>query len=305
MKGRKIFLIAADVVLLAVCIFQWIAAAKDNVKTFEFKEDADELTVEGSFGSYTLSKQGDEWFIGEKKFPANAGSVDVMVSAVESIRALDKMGRASNETVSARYDLTDSKAIKVTVKAQGKVVRSLNIGKESSTGTQCYVTVDGGDDIYLIASNLMNTFNKTVDDLRSKTVYQVESETITSIAVSDADSDNWTVSRFGNGEDVVWSVSGVNVEVDSDKAADWFKNMSSLVTTKWYDENYKGGGEKLSSFRISTISKTISVDVYRVPAENADAKDSYYAKCSESPYYFEVPSYSVQKFQKTASDIAK
>ena len=61
MKTRKIILIAADVLLLAVCIFQWISAANDSVKNFEFKEEPDELVIEKSNGNFTLVKQGDDW----------------------------------------------------------------------------------------------------------------------------------------------------------------------------------------------------------------------------------------------------
>ena len=141
MKTRKIILIAADVLLLAVCIFQWISAAKDNVKTFTFKEEPDELIIEKADGNFTLTKQGDSWVIGDKKYPANEGTVDSMVSSVEEIRALDKMGKVNNEVISARYDLTETKSIKVTVNAAGKTVRKITIGKESS------VSVNGDAEI--------------------------------------------------------------------------------------------------------------------------------------------------------------
>ena len=200
MKTRKIILIAADVLLLAVCIFQWISAAKDSVKNFEFKEEPDELVIEKSNGNFTLVKQGDDWLIGDKKYPANVGSVDSMVSSLKSIRALDKMGKASNEVIAARYDLTETKSINVTVNTGGKTLRKISIGKESSTGTQCYATVDGGDEIYLIAENLLNTFNKTVDDLRSKTVYQVDKDAISAVSNTDAEGNTWTVSCSGTAD---------------------------------------------------------------------------------------------------------
>lgn len=305
MKTRKIILIAADVLLLAVCIFQWISAAKDNVKTFTFKEEPDELIIEKADGNFTLTKQGDSWVIGDKKYPANEGTVDSMVSSVEEIRALDKMGKVNNEVISARYDLTETKSIKVTVNAAGKTVRKITIGKESSTGTQCYATVDDGDDIYLIADNLLNTFNKSVDDIRSKTVYQVNKEVISSVATTDKDGNTWTLSCSGSAEDLTWSISGAEVDVDSGAADTWFKSLASLTTTKWYDEGDRLAGEKDNTIKIIAGNKTVTLDLFRIPAAGEAEKDSYYAKCSESPYYFEVPSYTVQKYQKTPADIAK
>lgn len=305
MKTRKIILIAADVLLLAVCIFQWISAAKDSVKNFEFKEEPDELVIEKSNGNFTLVKQGDDWLIGDKKYPANVGSVDSMVSSLKSIRALDKMGKASNEVIAARYDLTETKSINVTVNAGGKTLRKISIGKESSTGTQCYATVDGGDEVYLIAENLLNTFNKTVDDLRSKTVYQVNKDAISAVSNTDAEGNTWTVSCSGTAEDLSWSVSGVDGEVDSNAANDWFKSLATLVTTRWFGDNETPAGVKENTIRITAGTKNITVDIYKIPAAGEAEKDSFYAKCSESPYYFELPSYTVQKYKKNFSDIAK
>ena len=305
MKTRKIILIAADVLLLAVCIFQWISAAKDNVKTFAFKEEADELIIEKADGNYTLTKQGDTWVIGDKKYPANEGSIDSMVSSVEEIRALDRMGKITNEVISARYDLTETKSIKVTVNAGGKTVRKITIGKETSTGTQCYVTIDDGDEVYLVADNLYYTFNKTVDELRSKTVYQVNKEVISSVSTTDKDGNTWTVSCSGSADDLSWSISGADVEVDAGAADAWFKSLAALTTTKWYDEGDRLAGERDNSLKIVAGNKTVTLDLFRIPAAGEAEKDSYYAKCNESPYYFEVPSYAVQKFQKTATDIAK
>ena len=305
MKTRKIILIAADVLLLAVCIFQWISAAKDNVKTFAFKEEADELIIEKADGNYTLTKQGDTWVIGDKKYPANEGSIDSMVSSVEEIRALDRMGKITNEVISARYDLTETKSIKVTVNAVGKTVRKITIGKETSTGTQCYVTIDDGDEVYLVADNLYYTFNKTVDELRSKTVYQVNKEVISSVSTTDKDGNTWTVSCSGSADDLSWSISGADVEVDAGAADAWFKSLAALTTTKWYDEGDRLAGERDNSLKIVAGNKTVTLDLFRIPAAGEAEKDSYYAKCNESPYYFEVPSYAVQKFQKTAADIAK
>lgn len=305
MKVRKLILVAADVLLLVVCIIQGISSSKNTVKSFEFNEEPDEIIIGKADGGYTLTKNGDSWFIGDKKYPANTGNIDSMITSVKSIRAVDKMGKASNEVTASRYDLTDEKCIKVTVNAGGKTLRSVNIGKESSTGTQCYVTVDGGDEIYLIADNLIYDFNKSIDDLRSKIIYQLEQNSISSITTSDLYGNVWTLSVAGTAEDFAWSISGANVDVDSTKANDWVKSFEALVTTKWYDESENLAGEKQNTFKITTGSKTITIETYKIPAVSDDAKDVYYAKCSETPYFFEIPSYSVQKFQKTAYDIAK
>lgn len=305
MKVRKIVLLAADLILLAVCIVQGILSVKDNAKTFEVTETPDEILIDRADGSFAITKTDDNWYIGEQKFPANNGSVEVMIDAASSIRTLDKMGKASNDAVAGRYDLSADKKITVTLKKEGKILRTIGVGKESSTGTQGYVTIDDGDDVYLTASNLKNSFNKTVDDLRNKTVLQLDKNSITAVTMIDDEGNTWTLSRSGSGESLSWSISGVEIDVDPSAATEWFNSLATLNAAKWYGSTNIYGGEKAESVRITVGSKTVSLDLYYIEAETEEDRDVYYAKCSESPYFFEVPSYSVAKFQKTPEDLER
>lgn len=305
MKTRKIILIAADVILLFVCILQWIAAAKDNAKTFDFSETPDELVIERPDGTYSIIKENDKWFVGEKKYPVIESTVDTMISDIKSIRTLDKMGKKSNENLANRYEISDGKCVKVTAKLDGKVLRKVTIGKESSTGTQGYLTIDDGDEIYLSADNLRFSFDKSIADVRSKTVFQIDKNTINSVSTTDIYGNTWTVSRYGEGENLSWSVSGAEIDVDSTKATEWFNSLATLITTNWYEENAVLNGEKQNTLTINTGSENIVINVFKIPAETQDDKDVFYAKCNKTPYVFDIPSYSVQKFQKNPEDLAK
>ncbi|MCR5765245.1 MAG: DUF4340 domain-containing protein [Treponema sp.] len=303
MKARKIVLLTADVILLVVCIVQFILSKKDNVKTFTITDNATEILIEKADGDINLVKENDNWFIGDKKYPANQSSVDVLLDAASSVRALDRMGSASNENVIAKYELGEGKNITVTVKNGDKTLRVLKIGKESSTGTQSYITVDGGSDVYLISSNLRSSFSKSVDDLRSKNIFTLDKNSISGVSVVEPDESTWTVRRSGEGENLAWTLSGTDVEekeVDGAATTDWFNTLATLSTTKWYDIG-EVSGSKERTLKIFSGNKTVTVDLYSIEAE----KPTYYAICSETPYPFEIPSYSVQKFQKKLVDVLK
>ena len=230
-----------------------------------------------------------------------------MVEYAQDIKALDRVASLSNAASVSKYEFDEANAIKVTVSAGDKELRTFTLGKDSSTGVQCYATLNGTNDIYLVDGDYRNIFDKTVDQLRSKTIYTVEAVDISSVSITPADGSLWTVSRHGDAEDLVWSITGSNITLDSSKAADWLNSFSSLVTTQWHGSTDEFCGELFVKAEVGVIGKTIKIDVYRIPEdlEDEDSTTQYYAKCSESPYYFEIPSYNMSRFQKTPEDLQK
>ncbi|MBO4532725.1 MAG: DUF4340 domain-containing protein [Treponema sp.] len=307
MKTRKIVLITADLFLLVVGIVQIILASRNTVKKFTFNEEPDSILIEKYDGTLDLVKDGDKWLINSQKYEATLSSVDSMVTYAKEITALDKVARLSNDAVINKYEFDSSNAIKVTVSAGGKELRTFTLGKDATTGIQCYATVNGDNDVYLIDGDYRYVFDKTVDELRSKTVYSVESVDISSVTLMPADGSTWTVSRHGDAQDLVWSITGANITLDSQKAADWLNSFNALTTTKWYDTTDTLGGVLYTKAEVGVTGKTIKLDIYVIPAdpEDDDASDQYYAKCSESPYWFELPSYNMTKYQKTPEDLQK
>lgn len=303
MKARKIVLLALDAVLLVILIFQLIFKSSDKTKTLEILDEPNEILISTTTESFSLIKEDDKWFVGEKKYPANESYVVSAVNAVKSIKLLDKVGTASSDSTLLRYELDDDKKISVEVKSNGKVVRTLIIGKDSSTGSQNYVMVDNSKDIYLATGNLRNEFDKTVNYFRSRIVLSLDANEISSVELSNENENSWILNRIGSGDDVAWNCSVEDVEVDSEKATEWFNSLDSITTPNWYDD--EPYGEKIISAKITAAFKTITVDIFAFPITEEDKTQKYWAKCSETPYAFEMASYTVQKFQKTTEDISK
>ena len=307
MKTRKIVLIAVDILLLIVGIVQIIIGARDNVKKFTFSEEPDSILIEKYDGTFSLVKEGDTWLLNDEKYEVVLSSVDSMIDYAKDIIALDRVAKLNNDAVINKYEFDSANAIKVTVSAGGKLLRTFTLGKYATVGIQCYATINGESDVYLIDGDYRNVFDKTVDQLRSKTVYSVESVDISSVSITPADGSTWTVSRHGEAEDTVWSVAGTNITLDSVKAADWLNSFNALTTTKWHGKTDDLGGDAYIHVEIGVTGKNIKLDTYIVPAdpEIEGATDLYYAKCSESPYWFEIPAYNMSKYQKVPEDLQK
>ena len=307
MKTRKIVLISVDVILLIVGIVQIILNTRSTVKNFIFTETPDQILIEKSDGNLSIVTEDGKWVINSEKFEAVESNIDSMIEYAQNIKALDKVASLSNAASVSKYEFDDANAIKVTMKAGEKELRTFTLGKDGSTGIQCYATINGSNDIYLVDGDYRNIFDKTVDQVRSKTVYSVQSVDISSVSVTPVGGETWAVSRSGDAENLVWNISGANITLDSQKAADWLNSFNALTTTKWHGKTDDIGGEPYIAVQIGTTTGVISVETYIVPAdpENQGSSNLYYAKCNKSPYWFEIPSYNMSKFQKIPEDLQK
>lgn len=302
MKTRKIVLLALDAILFVILICQIIFSAAEKTKNLLLTKEPTEITISTPSEKFSLVKENDSWFVGEKKYPANENYVESVLRTVRSIKLLDKVGVLNSEAESIRYELNDDKKIEVTVKSDSEILRTLTIGKDASNGVQNYVLVDGSKDIYLTTGNLRSEFDRNTNYFRSKIVLDLEPNEISSVELTDSNKNVWSISRMGSGDDVVWNSSLKEIEIDGEKAIDWFENLASITTPKWFDDTQ--AGEKIISAKIIAGFKTITIDIFELPLVEGETQE-YWAKCSETPYPFEMASYTVQKFQKTIKDFSK
>lgn len=305
MKTRKIILIIADILLLAGVITQCVFMSKDGGKTFKLKETPDEIVIQNGTDNVVLSFENNEWVVGDKKYKTNMSVVDSMLDGLSSIRCLDKVSSITKPNEIEKYELDEGKKITVTARKEGTDLRTIDIGKSATTGSQCFITVDGGKEIYLATGGLRYDFDMTEADIRSKIVWDFDDAEVNAVEVMRTDGTKLGVSKTGSGEDLSWSVSGADIELDTEKAQSWFDTLKSLTTSKWYDESEDLGGTKISTTRVTYGYDTATVDIYEVPPKEGKENATYYGKCSETPYPFEVSLYTMENINKKPEELAK
>lgn len=306
MSKRKIFLISADVILLCICIFQWVLGSRNNIKNFVLSETPDEIIITNPEETISMIQVGDEWFVGELKYPASKTVIDSFISGLSSIKALDKVGDASKEITLDKYDLTEEKRICVEAKKNGETIRTLYLGKEAAAGSQCYATLNQEKNIYLLAGNLRSTFDKTVARIRSNSVIDLDKNLITSVTLAPVDEEAWTLSRTSNGTDFSYSISNADIELDSQKAADFIESFCTLTTNNWYGEMTDLGGAKKVDVIIICDSKPVTLEVYEIPGtEETQNMPLYYGNSSETPYTFNIGNYSAVRYLSKPEELSK
>ena len=309
MKTRKLVLIIADVVLLAVCIVQLVFSARDTTKYFTFKDEPDFLEIVTPDETISLYKEDEKWFIGDKKYPANQSIVDQYISGLSSIRALDKVGSVNSGNNAERYEFIDGKTTIVTAKLGDKVLRKIEIGKTAVSSSQCYLTVDDGKDIYLVSGSINDLFYTSVAAARTTIVLDLEPEQISAVSITDYTDDpegkRWAVSRMRDGDGYVWNVSGGEIDIDASKATAYITSFASLTTRDWLADDADPEATKVLTAKITNAYKDITVEFYALPKDNESDKLEYFGTCSETPYKYKVYEKTVNAYRKKLEELAK
>ncbi|MGI5093087.1 DUF4340 domain-containing protein [Treponema socranskii] len=298
MSKRKIILLTACVLLLGIYIAQLASSLRSSVKNKTLGADPDKLTIENASAVIELAKSDDGWTVGERRYKADTNTVDALVNAVKNIRVLDTVAQAGSDAVDERYEIDKTNAIVVKAYKGNELVRTLTIGKTSSTGSQSYLTLDGKKDIYLVSGTLRDTFKKDVAALRSKSVYAVDTSDLTAVSESMGST---VLSIVKSGDPAAWAAAGGAASVDAEKAASWAASLTRLNADSWLDDDFVLPPVSESVTVITAGGKAITVSVYK-EGDGEEAK--YYGTCSETPYKFALSLYSAGKYLKTAADIS-
>lgn len=304
MKTRKIVLLSACAILFCICIIQGIVAAYNPVKTLEITETPDYIEISGPSSKIELSIDGSTWYVGHDNFQAEKSSVDNMIKTIKEIKVLDTVAKLSSNEFNERYDLNDGKAYIVTAKKGDKVIRTLKVGKASSTGSQSYISVDNSKNIYLVSGNLQTVYNKTEDSLKTKTIYNILSKDITSVNISSG-KNIFTIKKDTSTDSPSWKViSGENTsaELDNEKIDTWLNQISTCSAITWVADSNILPKEKVSNVEIETLSEKFTIDIYK---ENNGSETKYICTSNKTPHHFELSETSVEKYKKSLNELKK
>lgn len=164
MTKRRTILICIAGALAAIFVAQILLGQRSPRKNFKVKEIPDFISIENSGETISLTKNGEEWFCAEKK--ADARKVEHLLEEFCEVQTFGIVARSANEAAFERYGLNSP--IIVRAKSGEKNLRSIFIGKESTSGSQFYVQIEGKKEIFLAQGNLRRDFTFSADDILEK-----------------------------------------------------------------------------------------------------------------------------------------
>ncbi len=309
MSTRKIFLLSGIAVLAVAFAVQTALAARDPVKTLKLadKESPDAISIALPGGDkIDLSKSGEAWTIGDKKYPADGAKIASMVDAIMTVKSL---GVVSGSNDYDRYGLGDAAKISVTATKSGKTVRTLGIGKNSTAYGQTFALIDGKTSVTLVSGSLGDVFGGGVETLRDHNIWALKRDDVTSVAVKAAGKDaSFTIEQTG--DPAAWKLtapeSAKSFALDADAAAAWASGFSALRAESFAPEGTAIPESALAEFAVTAAGKEVRLTVYAKEAVPGKADQfRYLCVASESPYPFYLSAAAAEKYLAPYAALAK
>tara|TARA_B100000614_G_scaffold260561_1_gene287802 strand:- start:2184 stop:3167 length:984 start_codon:yes stop_codon:yes gene_type:complete len=125
-----------------------------------------------------IKKQGDGWVLTDKSYPAENLKIDDMLKSIEEVQLT---ALVSENKDFSRYELDDETSIRVLAKRNDSVLRSFEVGKTAPTYNHTFVKLSEDTKVYEAKGDFRPHFEKTVEQLRDKTVLPLKSEDVEEI----------------------------------------------------------------------------------------------------------------------------
>ncbi|SLM32127.1 hypothetical protein MTBBW1_60027 [Desulfamplus magnetovallimortis] len=147
--------------------------------------DIKEIILEKDGQTIPIAKKDESWKVTEKDYPADEKVVSKMLDIIKEIKVsalISEQGENLN-----RYELDQEHRISVTVKSSVETLRKFDIGKAAPSFRHTFIRLDGNNSVYHASKSFRRDFEKTVDDIRDKTVLSFNKDKITEVVLSKDD----------------------------------------------------------------------------------------------------------------------
>jgi hypothetical protein len=217
-----------------------------------------EITTAGK--SVVLNKKDDAWFIEPKNYPADLAEVNGMLSVVGNLKLTALVSESKNYD---RYDLDNDKKIHVQAWNGKTLVRDFYVGKAAPTYKHTFVELAKDPNVYHAREDFRRKFDRSVNDLRDKTVLSFAQNTIGEVTLVH---DNKTVSLFR--KEIPETSSG-----KKETAAKTSKEQKAK--TVWQDSKGQNADPSKVSHLLSFLNR-LECEVYIDNSKKEDFKNPDY-----------------------------
>ena len=240
----------------------------------------------GDENEQLLRKEGDQWYIGEQKYPARQGSVDTLLQQLSEPNLQDLVAKSGNLLT---FALDDERAYELeALDADGNSLRRFYVGKSSSSGRYSYVRLNEDDlRVFTLSANLSSILEKSVDDLRDRLVLNFSSQDIEKLQISTGD----TVVSAEKAEDK-WQMPD-GAAWGEEQIQNLINRFASMNAQDFISEYPATDAEYEVQF-IAAGGASYTVTIAAEPLENG----GYPAKSSSYGFPFTLNQYTVESMLK-------
>lgn len=292
MALRKTILLLTVAVLAVIYSLQLVLGSRNKIQILSVEQEIDSIEIARGESTLKISLDGTKWIVGEKNYPADESKVSSMLNALKEIKTLGTVAKNAVDD-SERYGLDGESAVVVSAYGKGNLLRKIRVGKNTSTSTQSYVSLDENKSVQLAQGALNTVFSVTEDSLRSRRVFKIDADTVSSVKVKTS-SESYEVVR-ANGIWVPGPALADSVKLDSKKVTDWVNTLCDLNVSSWKEEVPSKEADTFVTILAGGTEYTLGIF--------HSGEDEVTAVSSAVEYPFTLSKYIAAKYEKKLSEL--
>lgn len=305
--NRKVLASLAVIFVLAVALFILTRERGADLPRIEpWSGETEEIVIKRPGEIVRLYREGGAWLLGEAKYPADPKAV---AGLEEKMRNLSLSDLISEREHYERFDLGEDRAVEVSVRAGGKEVRRVYLGKKSSTYRHTYVRLAGRPAVYLAEGALSDEFTKPIDELRNREIFSAAGSDIASIEIRygaslvtlerKASPAAEKSAKDGDApKEERWACRPCAGAVDEARINQIAGSFAPFSAAAFPAIERKALGAARCTVRVRTKEKNIELAFYSKMGDNR-----YLCTSSESPYVFAVDAWKAERYFVTPNDL--
>ena len=185
MKIKKEYIILA-IVIVALSVY--LALRSSDRTQYKLPDIArvaakeiSKLQITRDKVTIVINRKDAKWYITPGDYPADGGKVKDMLNAIENLTLTALVSESKNHSL---YDLNAKKKINVKAWQAESLKRDVDLGKTAASFRHTFVKISGDERVFHARGSFRGKFDKTVEDLRDKTVLSFKINEIREIHIS-------------------------------------------------------------------------------------------------------------------------
>ncbi len=272
-----------------------LSFADDEVQRFALVRPEDTVTVTRKDGKWLIEQPA--------QYPADATVVRSLLSTLRTMRAVDFPADQPSDL--SRFGLDKPRLKIVLFLGKDQAEKQVWFGSENpDRKTEIYLQTSAFPTVYAVSDWVWRDVNKTLSDLRDKTVLSFEKEQAYEIHVARWDGTSFRLVRKDKDQ---WGIEGVEGNPASNTLQMWIDDVHDLRGYEVATDN----PEHLDRYGLHEPLLRISVfgqeqkplgDIRIGAVTNEQGTKDYYAQGSASPTVYKIRDYVVTRLQKQPQD---
>lgn len=256
-----------------------------------------------------LQKKDKEWFIQPQDYLVNNYNIESILGVIEHPDLTAMVSESKNFIL---YGLEAGKKITVKAWSGDKQVREFDVGKVSESFGQTFIKLADDHRVYHARKNLRNDFDKTVDELREKTVLSFDQKKIKEIDIvkgtekiqlnlQEVQTEKETDDKENKSSsfETVW-VTADNKNIDKSEVDNLFSSLSNLRCQEYiYDKQKNDLTDPIYTVKLSG-EKEYSLQIFKKPPED---EHNYPSISSENDSAFRLIGWQADRIMKDSDKI--